>query len=151
MTRRRMERGRRGRRTAAAAPAPRAAWLLAPRSPIEPSTVRARGKQARPGVSFSNARQSSLEIGRGGVKPVGGGFALFNRVVVIAAVAASIVIIAAWVLSDPWYWIAMDYRTFFVSARIPDAALYNGPNYTFIYPPTVIAPLRLFSVAAFWP
>jgi hypothetical protein len=77
---------------------------------------------------------------------------VFNRFVVFIAVAGSIAIMfKAVILGNPADWVAMDYRTFFAASRLPLAALYDGPNYQFIYPPTAIAPLRLFSLADYWP
>lgn len=75
---------------------------------------------------------------------------VFRRFVILAAVGGSVIVIAAWILGTPWHWIGMDYRTFFTASRTPDATLYQGPDYTFIYPPTAIPALRLLSFADYW-
>jgi len=75
---------------------------------------------------------------------------LIRRVVIVAAVVESMVCVAAWVLDNPRSWVAMDYRTFFRASRLSDALLYHGPDYTFVYPPTAIAPLRLLTFTHFW-
>ena len=76
---------------------------------------------------------------------------MFHRFVVFIAVAGSILAIAGWVLAAPAHLIAMDYRTFFTASRTPVAALYDGPLYTFIFPPTAIPALRLLAVGDYWP
>lgn len=68
-----------------------------------------------------------------------------------AAVLGSVAVILAWTVGSASQWVAMDYRTFFIASRTAVAHIYDGPNFTFIYPPTGIFLTRLLSFVGYWP
>lgn len=55
-----------------------------------------------------------------------------------------------WLEVQPGDPLASDYGTFFYASRLADDAIYTGPMYLFLYPPTFIAWLELVERLDFW-
>ena len=80
------------------------------------------------------------------------GLAASNRarpLIVVVALILSLVSVAVFVRFS-FRWMSMDYETFWVASRMPIPAIYSGPRYTYIYPPTAIPFLWPLSLASYW-
>jgi len=48
------------------------------------------------------------------------------------------------------FYVSIDFRWFYGAARVPAEAIYFGPPYTYIYPPTGIALIRPLALTGYW-